>query len=117
MIRVKCANCGIEFGLTKQIHARRLEDGAGFFCPNGHENVYRPSQNDKLRARVKELLDEITRLEGIAQFRLYSSQEYADLWRTAQAEATKAKLRAAGYKSQWLRLKRELEGTNGNTTE
>lgn len=38
---VDCANCGTHFGLQKSLNARRTQDGKIFYCPNGHQNVYR----------------------------------------------------------------------------
>ncbi len=52
MIAVSCAACGVEFGLTDDLHARRRKDGQAFVCPNGHSNVYQPSQDEK---RIAEL--------------------------------------------------------------
>lgn len=51
-VHVDCANCGIQFCLTRNLYERRRDDGREFFCPNGHSNVYRPTPDQE---RIKEL--------------------------------------------------------------
>lgn len=43
-----CAVCGMLFGLPNAYHARRRADGAPFFCPSGHSNVYRETETHRL---------------------------------------------------------------------
>ncbi|MCC6959422.1 MAG: hypothetical protein IT301_06205 [Dehalococcoidia bacterium] len=31
-----CASCGVVFGMPSGLVQSRRQDGAGFFCPNGH---------------------------------------------------------------------------------
>lgn len=51
-VHVDCANCGITFCLTPALYKRRRSDGASFYCPNGHSNVYRPTEDQE---KIKEL--------------------------------------------------------------
>lgn len=55
-VHVDCATCGITFCLPANLHARRRRDGADFYCPNGHSNVYRETVDQK---RIKELEEDI----------------------------------------------------------
>lgn len=50
-----CATCSMPFGILPDFLERRRADHVGFFCPNGHRNVYNAKTNedilrDKLRA-------------------------------------------------------------------
>lgn len=56
-----CANCGIMFGITKAFEERRREDHQGFYCPNGHSNVYRgDNEAEKLRKELERKQDSLT---------------------------------------------------------
>jgi len=50
---VRCATCGILFGITSDYMRRRRDDHGDFSCPSGHINVYRgQSETDRLRAEL-----------------------------------------------------------------
>lgn len=51
---IPCANCGLVFSVPSVWDQGRRENGAGFFCPNGHSLSYRESEADKLRKRLAE---------------------------------------------------------------
>lgn len=53
-----CASCGVDF--YSPIIERRRGDGASFYCPNGHPNVFGQSDAEKLR---KDLAAEKARRE------------------------------------------------------
>ena len=52
MITMRCANCGVMFGVPKEFDQKRRDDGNKFYCPNGHCNVYRKTEADKLREQL-----------------------------------------------------------------
>ncbi len=56
MISVSCANCGVVFGMSDDLHARRRKDGQGFACPNGHSNVYKPTADEEKIAELERTL-------------------------------------------------------------
>lgn len=65
---IACGKCGVEFGVPSWFDRERRENGDGFFCPNGHERVYKDSEVDKLRRerdrlaqRIAERDDEIAK--------------------------------------------------------
>jgi hypothetical protein len=31
----------VEFGITEELYNRRRSDSKGFYCPNGHSNVFK----------------------------------------------------------------------------
>jgi uncharacterized C2H2 Zn-finger protein len=41
-----CAECGVLYGVTEQFDERRREDGETFYCPNGHEQVYKGARRE-----------------------------------------------------------------------
>lgn len=56
---IDCASCGVAFGVPDRVITARREDGQAFYCPNGHENVYRTTnaqriakERDSLRAQL-----------------------------------------------------------------
>ena len=55
-VHIDCADCGIDFCLTDALYKRRRRDGAKFYCPNGHVNLYRETED---QARIKELEKEL----------------------------------------------------------
>jgi hypothetical protein len=61
MIIITCKTCGTLFSISDSLYEIRKEDGRTFTCPNGHELHYSPSENDKLRAEVKELKANLSR--------------------------------------------------------
>lgn len=38
-----CARCGVVFAINRDYEQRRRKDGSGFYCPNGHSNIYQPA--------------------------------------------------------------------------
>lgn len=95
-----CCTCGIRFGLDDKLHAQRLQDGRSFYCPDGHAQHYAaPCDKDK-KAEIAELEKQVEHWKA-------AYQRTWDEWQKTAAELTTARLRVAGYKSQWLRLKRE----------
>jgi hypothetical protein len=50
---IECATCSVDFGIGADFMRRRREDHQGFFCPNGHSNVYRgDNEAEKLRKQL-----------------------------------------------------------------
>ena len=45
---VECAQCGTHFSMQDGLEARRREDGAGFYCPNGHPLSFKESEVKRL---------------------------------------------------------------------
>ena len=56
-----CAACGICFGMTTELHARRKYDHKMFYCPNGHQLSY-PKTKDELT--LEQARAEVSRLKG-----------------------------------------------------
>jgi hypothetical protein len=52
---IDCAACGMTFGMTEDFIRRRRQDGATFYCPDGHNNFYRENEHDRVR-RERDLL-------------------------------------------------------------
>jgi hypothetical protein len=50
---VACAECGVRFAFAPELHARKLENGEPFYCPNGHVLSYAGnSENDRLKREL-----------------------------------------------------------------
>ena len=50
-----CANCGIVFGVSTELEKRLRENGATFYCPNGHSNYFSESAVEKAKREADEL--------------------------------------------------------------
>lgn len=48
-----CATCGVVYGLDSRFVERRREDGRGWYCPNGHSQVFAKSDLDKAREELE----------------------------------------------------------------
>lgn len=60
---LQCANCNICFAITSDFMKRRRDDHEGFYCPNGHSNVYNgKSEEEKLNDRLINVLSENNQL-------------------------------------------------------
>lgn len=49
----ECITCGVVFCVTQNFDARRRQDKASFYCPNGHSQAYTVSEADKLRKALE----------------------------------------------------------------
>lgn len=58
-----CANCGIVFGIPKDLERRRRADKRAFYCPNGHNLVFGGKTDeqklDEANARETALRDQL----------------------------------------------------------
>ncbi len=52
--RLTCCTCGVFFFLSQRFIEVRREDGANFYCVNGHPQCYLESENIKLRKRIED---------------------------------------------------------------
>ena len=48
----QCCNCGIWFAIPQAVQKRLLENGALFYCPNGHSQHYTKTEIQKLRENL-----------------------------------------------------------------
>jgi len=99
MQQVRCPTCDITFGVSVSFHKGKVDTGEEFFCPAGHSMHFRPTKAE-LELKVVGL-----------EVRLAEWEEYAgrlsEFLATERERATKALLSAAGYKSQWMRVRGE----------
>lgn len=84
---IDCASCDILFAITQEFETRRRTDGKGFYCPNGHPNVYGDSEVKLLKKAVE---DECRRKEN------------------ALAEANRLRIAAGKARAQTQRLKKRV---------
>jgi hypothetical protein len=89
-----CANCGIVFAIPETLERRRREDGASWYCPNGHTMVFRETELHKAKERA-ELLER----------RLTFAQ---DQRRAAEAEALHERRRAAAARGQLTKMRNRV---------
>lgn len=53
MYTMRCANCGVMFGVPNEFDDQRRDDGRSFYCPNGHSNVYRDTEAKRLKRELE----------------------------------------------------------------
>jgi hypothetical protein len=61
-----CAECGITFAAPEGFWSERERDGRIWYCPNGHQRVYRETVEQQLR---RELQQKEERLQRVRQDR------------------------------------------------
>ena len=66
-----CWNCGVVYGITKELDQRRRKDGKSVYCPNGHVGVYTSEEED-----YKKKLEEEKRARIEAQGELEVEKGY-----------------------------------------
>lgn len=44
-----CPSCGVLYALAEPYRAKREEDGRVWYCPNGHDVLYRETEADRAR--------------------------------------------------------------------
>ena len=111
MITITCCICGVEFGLSEKQYNARATDGKLFHCPNGHHQHFGESTISKLEKQLNKLEAQLK--EKIITLGWYTDNytpRLEEKIRTLKKERKAAKCRAAGYKSQYLRLKKQMEG-------
>lgn len=55
LVAIECFKCHVLFGMTEYHDRRCRDDGSEFFCPNGHNLVYRETNVMKQRKRAEQL--------------------------------------------------------------
>lgn len=93
---INCANCSILFGIPKHYQQARREDHAAFHCPNGHSNVYRADENDRLRrelARAESEAQHQKMMRGFAEERAEGARKQADRERMGRLGERSAKVK------------------------
>ncbi len=48
-----CCRCGVRFGIPEYLDTKNRERKSEWFCPNGHGQVYRTTEVDKLREQLR----------------------------------------------------------------
>jgi hypothetical protein len=59
-------NCAARCCLTESQYREAKENGRDFYCTAGHANVFRPSDNVKLKQKIRDLEEGIARVRKIA---------------------------------------------------
>ena len=49
----ECGKCGVVYGLSEEFERWRRQDGATFYCPNGHGRAFVESEVERLNAELK----------------------------------------------------------------
>lgn len=89
-----CSECGVLYGLERNYANRRSQQNKSWYCPNGHNQVFRESaltRAEKAAQRAQELLDQERRCHESTRERLSSvarNLEHTEKRRAAQAGVT-----------------------------
>lgn len=89
-----CGECGIEWAMPRWFVAVRRENGATFYCPNGHPRVFRETEVEKLRKER----DKLAR-------RVEWAESRREAWRR---ESEHQERRAASYRGHLTRTKKRV---------
>lgn len=88
---IECGVCAVPFAIPESMHAKKLEDGSAFWCPNGHSVSYHETEADRLRKRLK--LAEVSRNDGWAAWQASQDQLRATERSLRGTKAAKTRLR------------------------
>lgn len=91
---IVCFSCGVPFGVPHNLRRNFLEQGTGFYCPNGHHQCYSVSKVEKLKKELEQKQEEIERKNNRIRY-----------W---QEEADREKRLAIGQKIQAAKAKNKL---------
>ena len=90
-----CANCGVMFAMPKKMLAERREDGASFYCPNGHSLVFKATEAQRLRKQLESTQQQVQQAYGYATHERDQRQAAERSNAALRGVITKTKKRAA----------------------
>ena len=86
---LQCCTCGVLFGMDDGVYCNRADDGARFFCTNGHGQSFTESTVSKQRRQIERL----TQREAMLQDEITAANRRANAFK---GQATKLRKRALG---------------------
>lgn len=63
LVAMHCGECDITFAVPDSFKEERLNSGQAWYCPNGHGRVFKETEADRLRRRLRSLEATNTHLE------------------------------------------------------
>ena len=91
-----CANCGVPFAVTEDFEERRRKDGKGFYCPNGHSNVFGETEADKVRKELAQAQERLAAEKGWSQHLTESLHSEQRSHSATKGQLTKTRKRIQG---------------------
>lgn len=93
---IECGKCGVQFGISSNLHRTLTETRQGFYCPNGHSRYYpEDTEKNKLKREVKHLKN-----------RVIVAGEQME---AAERDARTSEKRAAAHKGQVTKIKKRIK--------
>lgn len=92
---VTCGVCGLVFPMPAMRKRKLQQSGDGFECPGGHTLVFGQSENETLRAQVREFRSRIEVLVGQVERLRQGSLRLARRLRAQKAATTRLRRRLA----------------------
>lgn len=111
-VEIACCNCGLTWWITAQHEAELRRLGTDFYCPAGHRQAYTNTDEKKLaalRAKKTELQNTVASQTETIRSRGSSIVVLKRQRAAQQAQATKARRRAAKASAEADRFRAELE--------
>lgn len=79
-----CGECGVTWAMPAPLRSARLSDGKSFFCPNGHERVFRDTEEARLRRALDAERRARERSEELRKAALKEAEHNAIEWRKSK---------------------------------
>jgi flagellar biosynthesis/type III secretory pathway protein FliH len=98
---VDCGECGTAFGTTEAFMDRRREDGKTFYCPNGHQRVFRETEVQRLKKELDKEKMKVATAEQEAQYEKTRRE-------SAERDMERAQRKTAAKKGQLTRLQNRI---------
>lgn len=85
----QCCSCQCFFAISSRLDERARATGIEFYCPSGHSQVYRKSENTKLKEDVQRLEREKMNLSNIVEQKNHAITQLGYSVRAQKAAKTK----------------------------
>ena len=117
-----CPECGVIFGITTEMEARRRSDGATFYCPNGHSMSFGASEAARLKDELKRKQSSLDWYSNANQRERAAREAAENSLRTTKGHLTRAKNRARAGLCQdcnrtFQNVARHMQTKHGATNE
>lgn len=56
LVKIRCCECSVTFGMSDQLYNLRQRDGQAFYCPVGHKQFFSESETAILKKQLQDAL-------------------------------------------------------------
>ena len=94
LVELDCCVCGLLFGVPPNFARDRREDGASWWCPNGHNQYFTETESARLRRQLE-----------AAQRQAQDARRSEEFWRERNAASQRS---VSAYRGQLTKVRRRV---------